>query len=63
MIKTIDTTKVTAYHLFCDRCGAEMEATNIIRACGPPIYEHKCPKCNNKLEVYVNPSLRFQQEV
>ena len=23
----------------------------------------KCPECNNKLEVYVNPSLRFQQEV
>lgn len=48
MIKTNEATKAVAYHLFCDRCGAEMEGTNLMLACDPPRYEHRCPKCNNK---------------
>lgn len=40
--------KAIAYHLFCDKCGKEMESTNRMLMCDPPIYEYKCPKCGNK---------------
>ena len=48
MVKSTEATKAIAYHLFCDKCGEEMESTSLMLTCDPPRYEHKCPKCGNK---------------
>lgn len=48
MVKSTEATKAIAYHLFCDKCGEEMESTNLMLTCDPPRYEHRCPKCGNK---------------
>ena len=48
MVKSTEATKAIAYHLFCDKCGEEMESTNLMLTCDPPRYEHRCPKWGNK---------------
>jgi predicted RNA-binding Zn-ribbon protein involved in translation (DUF1610 family) len=31
--------------LYCDECGARMQATGLVKTSYPPWYPHKCPDC------------------
>lgn len=48
MVKSTEAEKAVLYRLYCDKCGTEMESTNMVLVCDPPRYEHRCPKCKNK---------------
>lgn len=35
-------------HLYCDKCGTEMEHTGSVYLTYPPRYPHVCPKCGHQ---------------
>lgn len=37
--------KISVEHLYCDKCGTEMEWTGIWYTTDPPQCLHRCPKC------------------
>ena len=48
----IDHKKLEVYEerLYCDRCGCEMECSNMAGMTCPPTYFYSCPKCGEKVE-------------
>lgn len=40
--------KCVEQHLYCERCGTEMERTGQVLLSCPPKYPHICPKCGYK---------------
>lgn len=43
--------KVYVEHLYCDKCGTEMEHTGVVINTYPAIYPYKCPKCGWEVEM------------
>lgn len=60
MIKTTEV-KVYQDRLYCPACETEMKFTGAVLLSNPAQYEHKCPKCEKRLNVSKSyPCIRYE---